>query len=417
MRGNNLPFSSGMLKLPSFKLSSKHMLHFGSISKTDFLKDYWQKKPLVIRQALPDFVNSISPDELAGLSLEEDMDSRIVVHTPQMKPYWHLQRGPFTAADFKNLPESHWTLLVQGVDRVVPEVYQLLDHFDFIPQWRIDDVMISFAAEEGSVGPHYDNYDVFLYQAKGRRRWMLTTENCTPENYVAGLELRIMDQFAIEQEFVLEEGDMLYLPAHVGHHGVSLSEECMTYSFGYRSYQGQELWDTLGDFISEKGSFTQLYQDPDWSELRHNAELIPGTWHKARDLLLELVNDEKQLSNWFGAFATRLDRAAEQHLPEPLEADDLLSLAEFIHEFQLGFDLQRDACCRFAYQTIDGQCQLYINGYQWPVEGVSAELVHLLANNRLIYNRDLLGFLRFDEDCLFLYELWKLQWIQFVERS
>ena len=230
------------------------MINLQQISLKTFLSEYWQKKPLVIRQALPDFVNPLSPDELAGLALEEEIESRLVFETPDKKPYWHLKSGPFFENDFNTLPKTHWTLLVQGVDRIIPEVYELLDHFNFIPQWRIDDVMISYAALNGSVGPHYDNYDVFLYQAKGRREWSLTTQNCNTENYIKDLELRIMNQFDIEERFILEEGDMLYLPPHVGHYGISLSDECMTYSFGYRSYQGQELWDSLGDYLSEKGS-------------------------------------------------------------------------------------------------------------------------------------------------------------------
>jgi 50S ribosomal protein L16 3-hydroxylase len=224
------------------------MLNLNNISITSFLTNYWQKKPLVIRQALPGFNSPISPDELAGLALEEEIESRIVWETPNQSPQWHLKRGPFTEKDFSSLPNSHWTLLVQGVDRVIPEVYALLDHFNFLPQWRVDDVMISFATLFGGVGPHYDNYDVFLYQAKGQRLWSLTSQKCKPENYIPELELRIMREFAVEEEILLEEGDMLYLPPHIGHYGISQSDECMTYSFGYRSYQGQELWDSLGDY-------------------------------------------------------------------------------------------------------------------------------------------------------------------------
>ena len=228
------------------------MISFKDIPVKTFLTDYWQKKPLVIRDALPCFINPISPDELAGLALEEDIESRIVHETLGTSPLWHLKKGPFSESDFSTLPKTHWTLLVQGLDRIIPEVYELLNHFDFIPQWRIDDVMLSFAALDGSVGPHYDNYDVFLYQAKGQRKWSLTTKNCHTDNYIKNIDLRIMNEFNVEEEFILEEGDMLYLPPHVGHYGISLSEECMTYSFGYRSYQGQELWDSLGDYVSEK---------------------------------------------------------------------------------------------------------------------------------------------------------------------
>lgn len=392
------------------------MIHFQSITAQQFLTEYWQKKPLVIRQALPNFINPLSPDELAGLALEEDMESRIVVHTPQQKPYWQLKRGPFNDADFTKLPKDNWTLLVQGVDRVVEEVSDLLHHFDFIPQWRFDDVMISFASLHGSVGPHYDHYDVFLYQGLGRRKWSLSTKNCTPENYLSDLELRIMDQFECEQEFILEEGDMLYLPPHVAHYGISLSEECMTYSFGYRSYRAQELWDSLGEYAAEHQPFNALYQDPDWSSLNNSSELSPEGYQHAKQLLEQCLNDEGLMKSWFGCFATRLDTEAERQLPMPLEDDEMIPLSEFIEELDNGISLKRDACCRFAYQTLNEQFQLYINGCEWD-SNASSELMGLVANSRLLTADALRPFLSHTPNQLFLYDLWKLQWLYFSEEN
>jgi len=391
------------------------MIHFNEITSKKFLTEYWQKKPLVIRQALPDFINSVSPDELAGLSLEQDVESRIVLNTPDQQPYWHLKRGPFLESDFSQLGKTHWTLLVQGVDRIVPEVYALLKHFDFIPQWRFDDVMISFASLYGSVGPHYDQYDVFLYQAQGRRQWSLTTQKCTQDNFIDGLELRIMNEFNTEEQFILEEGDMLYLPAHVGHHGVALSEECMTYSFGYRSYQGLEVWDSLGDYCAEKETFKQLYQDPDWSTLKNTSELSSSSYQNAKKLMLDLLDDEQILKSWFGCFATRLDQSAEQQLPVPLEEDELIEPADFINELKAGRDLIRDACCRFAYQSIKEVYQLYINGCEWETSNVSPELINHLANNRILINSAIAPFLDHEANQILLYDLWKLQWIQFLD--
>lgn len=390
------------------------MVHFQEITLKTFLSDYWQKKPLVIRQALPGFVNPLSPDELAGLALEEDIESRLVSETPDQSPQWHLKRGPFLESDFSTLSETNWTLLVQGADRVIPEVNELLNHFNFIPQWRIDDVMISYAVLNGSVGPHYDNYDVFLYQAKGRREWSLTSKNCNSENYLENLELRIMNEFDTEEQFILEEGDMLYLPPHIGHHGISLSEECMTYSFGYRSYQGQEVWDSLGDYISEKESFKTLYQDPDWSDLKNTSEIIDPAWKKAQTLLQQLINDETVMKSWFGCFATRLDQQAEQQLPMPLEDEELIELPEFIEELNEVSCMVRDPSCRFAYQVDDqsSEYQLFINGCQWDVTGVSHQLINLVANNRVLLNKELTPHLNSEENQLFLYELWKLQWLR-----
>ncbi|RUR18273.1 cupin domain-containing protein [Legionella sp. km535] len=394
------------------------MVNFKEPNLTTFLKEYWQKKPLVIRGALPDFINPVSPDELAGLALEEDLESRIVFETTNTPNQWHLKRGPFEESLFSTLPDTHWTLLVQGVDQVIPEVYALLTHFDFIPQWRLDDVMISYATQYGSVGPHYDNYDVFLYQAKGRRKWALTSKNCTPENYIPNLELRIMKEFDTEQEIILEEGDMLYLPPHIGHYGISLSDQCMTYSFGYRSYQGQEVWDSLGDFLSEKNLFKSLYRDPDWSAQQGTSEIKKPAWQQARQLLQHLIDDELIMKSWFGCFATRLDQQAEQQLALPLDEEDWVDIPVFINELKEN-DMVRDASCRFAYlmEEQTATLHLYINGCEWETEGVSEDLLLLIANNRFISSGALKPFLSREQNQMFLYDLWKLQWLQFLNEA
>lgn len=387
------------------------------VSLNKFLSEYWQKKPLVIRKAIPDFINPLSSDELAGLALEEDIESRIVLETPDQLPHWQLKRGPFSESDFSQLPETNWTLLVQGVDRVIPEVYELLQHFDFLPQWRIDDVMISYAALHGSVGPHYDNYDVFLFQSKGSREWALTSKKCMPENYIQNLDLRIMKEFEEEERFTLNEGDMLYLPPHIGHYGIALTDDCMTYSFGYRSYQGQEVWDSLGDYLSEKGLFKTLYQDPDWSELKNTCEIPESAWLKAKKLLQEALDNEKMLKSWFGCFATHLDQQAEQQLSLPLEDEDVIPLSAFIKELQYSSGLVRDASCRFAYQIKDrlSDYHYYINGCEWDIEDVSQDLLDLIANNRKLDIDDLKPYLNHQANQVFLYELWKLQWLQIQE--
>ena len=268
------------------------MVNFQTVDVHTFLTEYWQKKPLVIRQALPAFINPITADELAGLAMEEDVESRMVFETPQKTPHWQLKRGPFLETDFSTLPKTHWTLLVQGVDLIVPEVACLLDYFNFIPQWRVDDVMISYAVKQGSVGPHYDKYDVFLYQASGTRKWSLTTKNCNEANCLKGVDLRIMAEFDVEEEYILQQGDMLYLPPHVGHHGVSLDDDCITYSFGYRSYQGQELWDGFGDYLSEHHKFTSLYQDPNWANNKATSAIPRQAWLNAKQLMQEMLADD-----------------------------------------------------------------------------------------------------------------------------
>ena len=395
------------------------MVHFQSIDVKTFLSDYWQKKPLLIRQALPNFINLLSADELAGLAMEEEVESRMVFETPSESPFWRLKRGPFVEADFRSLPKTHWTLLVQGVDQLIPELASLFDHFDFIPQWRVDDLMISYAVKHGNVGPHFDNYDVFLYQAQGARKWSLTTKNCNESNSLQNVELRLMEHFDVEEEHTLLQGDMLYLPPHVGHHGVSLDDDCITYSFGYRSYQGQELWDSLGDFLSEKNKQKSLYQDPDWATLSATSAIPRQAWLNAKQLMQEMLEDEVSLQSWFGCFATRLDQHAEQHMPLPLEDDEWGDLSAFIHELLESTKLLREATCRFAYYDKDNHGatvdQLFINGCEWDARGVSVDLIRYVANHRQIEVVAIKPFLDEESNQLFLYDLWKLQWIQMVD--
>ncbi len=389
------------------------MSFFEEHNLKNFVANYWQKKPLVIRQAFPAFINPLTADELAGLAMEEEFESRIVIEKPRSKFAWQLKNGPFSKRDFKHLPKTNWTLLVQGVDRFIPQVTALLDYFDFLPQWRIDDLMISYAVDQGSVGPHYDNYDVFLYQAKGSRKWSLTTQNCHPANCLKGLDLRIMEEFIVEEDYFLEEGDMLYLPPHVGHYGIAVGES-ITYSFGYRSYQALELWENFGSYIAEKSPAVRLYQDPEGIGTKETSELDPATWQQAKDLMQGLLDNKQELQNWFGCFATRLDEHAEEFLPLPLEKNELIPLRYFIEKLQAPEQgLLRHPLCRFVYQ-LNKPIALFINGAPWPVQGVSEELVKLVANKRFLNSSVLSCFLNQAENQHFLYELWSLSWLEFT---
>jgi 50S ribosomal protein L16 3-hydroxylase len=388
-------------------------LHFNDISLQTFLDDYWQKKPIVLKQALPHFTSPLSPEELAGLSLEPEVESRIIIERPTHTPPWKLRRGPFTDADFSKLPNSHWTLLVQGVDTLIPEIQDLLSLFDFIPQWRVDDIMISYAALHGSVGPHYDDYDVFLLQAKGQRQWHLTTQHCNEHNYLDGVDLRIMKTFNVEQAYTLHPGDILYLPPHVGHHGVSLSDDCMTYSFGYRSYKSLELFTSFCEHLSGEEGSEALYKDPNWRTMSETGALPDAAFQQAKQLLTQMVSDEHRLKNWFGQFATSLDGVAESHLP-PTRED--VNETDFLADFAGNKNLRRNPLCRIAYQpsTKTDPFKLYINGDPWQTEGICHDLMRLVANQRIIPCEQLACFLNRDENKKFMLELWRLQWLSFA---
>lgn len=384
------------------------MINFSSVSKFTFLNDYWQKKPLHIKNALPNFNALIEADELAGLAMEDNIESKVIFETPNKAPYWQLKRGPFQEEDFSQWPKSHWTLLVQGLDRHIPEISYLLDNFNFLPQWRVDDVMVSVAGLHGSVGPHYDNYDVFLYQAKGQRKWSLTSKDCNEKNILSGLELRIMADFTIEQEIILEEGDLLYIPPHIGHHGVSLTDESISYSFGYRSYQSQELWDSFADHLSETKNQSHLYKDPNWSVLKNSSEIPTEAYHNAKRLMLDLLDDETKLQHWFARFASQLDQSAILLLNEPLEEG--VNMDTFLEQSHQAEFFERCLVSRFAYHyTKENQLELFINGELFEHNKADVELVELIACQRVIEMTSIKTLLETPNNRAFILNLWKQQ--------
>lgn len=389
-------------------------LSFTPINQELFLAKYWQKKPFIFRKAISPFALSLTADELAGLALEDDIESRIVIFNAK-KNTWQLKRGPFDEQDFARLPATHWTLLVQGVDRVIPEINQLLDYFKFIPQWRVDDIMISFAVSGGSVGPHYDNYDVFLFQAQGQRKWSLTTQHCVETNYLENTDLRIMKDFLVEEDYVLEEGDILYLPAHVGHYGVALTDNCMTYSIGYRSYPLQELWESLGENLIYKQLGAELYNDPHWQSNTNSAEIPDDAWREAKKLLAKVLDDEEFIQNWFASFMTSLDSSAEQLFF--LSEEKKITKEKFKKKINTFTGFRHNLVTRWAYfvEKKTTTLSLYINGKQWPVNNISDDLIKILASQREIGSDELAVYLNTPDVIDFLYQLWHSNCIEILE--
>lgn len=276
-----------------------------------FLDRYWQKQPLFVANALPDFESPLTADELAGLSLEPEAESRIVIGSTDgggKENHWQLLPGPFTAETFANLPESHWTLLVQAVDLWVPDVQQLLRHFDFLPRWRLDDIMVSFAPRGGSVGPHWDSYDVFLIQGMGQRRWQIGTfcDSRTPTLPDTGL--RILADFEPCETRVLNPGDMLYLPPGISHFGIA-ENDCMTFSVGFRAPTAAEMLDDLATELLADDRFAELaasnYRDPPLTPAMADGVIRPAFVGQARKLMEQVLADEELLGHWFARYMTR----------------------------------------------------------------------------------------------------------------
>jgi len=287
----------------------------GSLTHEEFLQRHWQRSPLLVRGALPGFRAPLSVDELAGLACEAEVESRLV--RGRLGDSWRLDHGPFEEAILEALPDRDWTLLVQDVDKWVPEIAELLVPFRFIPDWRIDDIMVSFAAPGGSVGPHTDQYDVFLLQAQGRRRWQLSEH--FDSALIPDIDLKILERFSPEQEFVVEPGDLLYLPPNVAHYGLAL-DSAMTLSIGFRAPNQRELIGACTEQLFDDAREELRFRDPGRPGAKHPSRILEADLLQLRQLVrsgLSLGDDE--LDRFLGRYLTRPKPQLEVD-GEPIEA-------------------------------------------------------------------------------------------------
>ena len=312
----------------------------GSFSPEQFLEEYWQKKPCLIRQAIADFKPLLDGDDLAGLACEEMAESRLVKGSLEAAD-WTVAHGPFSDADFSALPDENWTLLVQDVEKHYAPLQALVQQFSFIPNWRLDDLMISYAATGGSVGPHTDQYDVFLLQAEGTRRWQIA-QSFDPK-LLEGCPLNVLQQFTSEQEWVLEPGDMLYLPPNVAHLGIAL-EPGMTWSIGSRAPSGADLLQGLGEWLAFSADEGGRYSDPDLKPTPRAGEIDPQALQGLRQLMRTCIDDNESLDDYLAAFMSRF-RLAHDPVPPP----DLTNPEILLKALQNGSRLFRNPWTRLTW--------------------------------------------------------------------
>jgi 50S ribosomal protein L16 3-hydroxylase len=390
----------------------------GNISPAEFMAKYWQKKPVLIRGAIAGFKPLLSREELFSLAEQDDVESRLIVENTSVKtsgkgkkstPVWTMANGPFSeeATELPSLKKSNWTLLIQGVDLHDSQVHALKNQFRFAPDARLDDVMISFATDGGGVGPHFDSYDVFLLQAEGKRRWRIGKQkDLTLQKDVP---LKILANFAPEQEFVLEAGDMLYLPPMYAHEGVAVGE-CMTYSIGFRAPAELELArellqrfadDTLedededededeedgeiedkndlaGEYIANNASKNiankVLYKDAKQAAVVAPAQIPTELLHFARQAVEKAMSDPDALARNLGEYLT--EPKAHVWFEEP--------------EFDVVLTRQNRIELSPASQMMFDAKHIFLNGMSWRAAGKDAILMQRLANQRFLAPQDLL---------------------------
>jgi 50S ribosomal protein L16 3-hydroxylase len=282
---------------------SRPIPFLGGMTAAEFLAEHWQKKPLLVRGAFPGFTGLLSPDDLAGLACLDEAESRIV---SRKRGRWHLSQGPFDERTFSALPRTRWTLLVQGVNHFLDDGARLLSEFSFVPHARLDDLMVSFAAPGGSVGPHFDSYDVFLLQGLGHRVWQISAQR--DMDLVADAPLRILARFRPEQEWRVGPGDLLYLPPRCAHHGVAESD-CMTYSIGFRAPTARELVDRFLQWLPDQLEVEGIYEDPDLTVPEHPSAID--------DAMVARVERMLSAARWDRLDRDRVARFVGEYLSEP----------------------------------------------------------------------------------------------------
>ncbi len=330
-------------------------------NSAEFLTQYWQQTPLLIRNAitLPDL---ISADDLAGLAMEPEVESRLISKHKSLEE-WHLKHGPFTESDFSQLDDENWTLLVQAVDHWVPEVRTVLKWFSFLPQWRIDDIMISFATPGGGVGPHFDQYDVFLIQLDGRREWKIGQLCDESSDLVDQTPVKILSDFQEQESWIMEPGDILYLPPALAHWGTSL-ENSITLSVGFRAPAESEFISDFGHFLTTVTSDFQRYQDQNIENRSSNShEISNSDIERLQSILRNYADKPELLLSWFG-----------QYMTEPKYDDIGVETGDFKFDDFLTYwqknALTRNPSSRMAYS----KQQLFVDGQRYDVKLNTTEL-------------------------------------------
>ncbi|HEB82627.1 MAG TPA: cupin domain-containing protein [Gammaproteobacteria bacterium] len=362
----------------------------GELSVETFLEDYWQQKPLLVRNAFPDLVSPVSAEELAGLACEDGVNARLVLEKGKDRN-WQAEFAPIPEERFGELPETGWSLLVSDIERHVPEAAFLLKPFRFIPDWRIDDLMVSYAPPGGSVGPHTDEYDVFLIQLSGQRLWKIS-EDYKPDT-LCGTDLCILEGFDAQHEWLLSPGDMLYLPPRVAHHGIAQDaggEHCLTASVGFRAPSLKAMTADYVNYLNEHVHGSQRYRDSQPQAAAHHAQISDATVEHFIDYLRQgLSTQPEQVREWLGRFSSDNSNFEEQR-PEnpPLALDALLAQIK-----QHG--LAQSPWSNFLFADTEDGAILFVDGESYKTNKAFARM---LCDDRQIDSHALLQFLEQEKD-------------------
>ncbi len=338
----------------------------GGLTVNAFLRDYWQKKPLLIRQAMPQFNGLLDRKQVISLACNPDAQARVVSNR---RGNWKLHPAPFEPEDFDTLAKTKWTVLLQGLNHFLPEGAELVKKFNFIPHARLDDLMVSYAPKGGGVGPHFDCYDVFILQGMGHRRWQISTQ--ADRTLIEGAPLRILKDFKVEQEWVLAPGDMIYLPPHCAHNGIA-EDDCMSYSIGFRTPYYQELAEQFLVYLQDRVCVDGMYADPDLKTQRHPSEISADMLHQVEHAISQVQWVKRDIAGFLGCY---LSEPKPHIFFDPPEKP--LSRARFGQALQargVELDLKSQMLCHGD--------TIFINGETHPVDKDSYRALRTLADAR-----------------------------------
>lgn len=341
----------------------KKLALLGGLTPAQFMRDYWHKKPLLIRQAIPGFTAPLPRQELFDMAKRDDVESRLITHRADG---WDMQHGPLDK--LPALKQKAWTMLVQGVNLHHPAADALLRQFRFISDARLDDLMISYASDGGGVGPHFDSYDVFLLQAHGKRHWRISAQ--TDLTLEEDVPLKILSNFTPEEEFVLEPGDMLYLPPHYAHDGVAVGE-CMTYSIGFRAPAYQELGEAFLEYMMDSIELPGRYADPDLKPTDKPAEVPVDMVSRIRDELNKIRFTDDDITIFLG------ERLSEPKPAVFFDARDEISFARFYQTAK-----KRGIALNAKSLMLYRDAHIFINGESFEVKRADKKLLAALADQR-----------------------------------
>lgn len=340
-------------------------ISLGDVTPKNFLRDYWQKQPLLVRNALPGFNGLLTREELMALACDEDAQSRLVI---QRNGKWHLTHGPLSDHDLAKLPKKQWTLLVQDVNHFLAPARDLLSKFRFIPHARLDDLMVSYAPKGGGIGPHFDSYDVFLLQGMGSRRWQISAQ--LDDEFIADAPLRILKNFQPEQEWVLNPGDMLYLPPKYAHNGIAV-DDCMTYSIGFRAPSQQELITQFLVHLQDTILTDGWYSDPGLQWQSHPSKISAAMQSQVKSILKKINWGRDDIEDFLGIYLS--EPKSHIFFAQPAKPSSLRVFLKRIKENGVQLDLKS--------RMLSGNDKFFINGETVEVGADAYKTLIELADN------------------------------------